>query len=261
MSGPLDILASIPGFTGATVESRLSAGPTNDSYEILNRGGRYVLRIDRPAAARLGLDRERERSVIDAVAAAGLAPAPAWHDPEAGVLIRAYIPGRAWSRSDLSEPGNPERLAALLRRLHAHDPVGPRFDPLAAAVRYAEQLGTGAARALCLDAARTSRDIEPVAPVLCHNDLVCGNILEGESLSLIDWEYAAAGDPFFDLAIVVAHHGLPPALAPQVLGAYLQREPEQAEVRRLEAQCRLYRTLLRLWNLRVGGPESRARTR
>ncbi len=261
MSAPLDILASIPGFAGATVETRLSAGPTNDSYEILNRGERCVLRIDRPGAARLGLDRGRERRVIDAAAQAGLAPAPDWHDTGAGVLIRPYIPGRAWSRCDLLNPKNLERLAALLLRLHALNPVGPRFDPLAAAVRYAEQLDSGTARALCLDAARTFRDIEPVAPVLCHNDLVCQNILEGETLALIDWEYAAAGDPFFDLAIVVAHHDLQPALAQHFLGAYLQREPGQAEMRRLAAQCRFYRSLLKLWNLRVEGLESRPRPR
>ncbi|MGD8346051.1 MAG: choline/ethanolamine kinase family protein [Lysobacterales bacterium] len=261
MREPLGVLAAVPGFSGATVELRLSEGPTNDSYEILNAGARFVLRIDRPEAARLGLDRRRERRVMDAAAESGLAPAPAWHDIEAGVLIRPYIPGRAWFRSDLLKPKNLERLAALLRRLHALEPVGPRFDPLAAAVRYAEQLDTGEARALCLEAARMFRDIEPAAPVLCHNDLVCRNILEGESLALIDWEYAAAGDALFDLAIVVQHHDLEAERAQRFLSAYLQREPGQAEMRRFEAQCRFYRLLLKLWNLRVESQKSQSTPR
>jgi len=38
------------------------------------------------------------------------------------------------------------------------------------------------------------------SPVLCHNDAYYQNILVGDRLWLIDWEYAAMGDPFFDLA-------------------------------------------------------------
>ena len=72
---------------------------------------------------------------------------------------------------------------------------------------------------------------------------------------------AARNEGLGNLRVLSAHRLVPPALARHVLGAYLQREPGQAEVRRLEAQCRLYRTLLKLWNLRVGGPEGRARTR
>ena len=45
-------------------------------------------------------------------------------------------------------------------------------------------------------------------PALCHNDLVHSNIIDGDPVRLIDWEYSAVGDPYFDLAIVVRHHQL-----------------------------------------------------
>jgi thiamine kinase-like enzyme len=45
--------------------------------------------------------------------------------------------------------------------------------------------------------------------VLGHNDLLNGNLLlvDGQ-IRLIDWEYAAMADPFFDLANFSSHHDL-----------------------------------------------------
>ena len=43
----------------------------------------------------------------------------------------------------------------------------------------------------------------------CHNDLLAENFLDSsEKLWLIDWEYAAMGDPLFDLANFVANFEL-----------------------------------------------------
>ena len=97
----------------------------------------------------------------------------------------------------------------------------------------------------------TRRSVRPSA--LCHNDLVAGNILEtdGQGLVLIDWEYAGIGDPFFDLAVVVEHHGVRPPVARGFLATYLGRAAQADEVARLERQCRFYGHLLDLWRLRI----------
>ena len=68
---------------------------------------------------------------------------------------------------------------------------------------------------------------------------------------MIDWEYAGLGDPYFDLAIVIQHHGLGPDLASHFLHCYLEREPLAAESRRLQDWCSVYAALLDLWTLRV----------
>lgn len=246
-------LASIPGFSHARVESQLSNGPTNASYLLENSGQSFVLRLDKPEANKLGLDRFNEKQVCEAVAEAGLALPPIHFDPAAGVYLRKFIPGRSWTTSDLVVAANRERLARLLRRLHRIEPVGKDFDPLAAARRYAAHSGGDRARSILLEAESLAADpaLEPVARVLCHNDLVCGNILEGQQLMLIDWEYAAIGDPFFDLAVVVRHHGLDESAAMDFLAAYLGREVGQRDAQRLAQQCAFYHCLLQLWNLRV----------
>jgi thiamine kinase-like enzyme len=194
--------------------------------------------------------------VCEALAAAGLGHAPVRFDAEAGVYLRRYVPGRAWSAEDLQNTRNLERLAELLRRVHALPPAGRKFKPLKAAGRYARQIGTAKAGNLFGQAATAYALAEPATPALCHNDLFCGNVIESDDdgLALIDWEYAGIGDPFFDLAVVVRHHELAEAPARHFLGAYLGREVVEEDMARLGKQCRFYAALLALWNLRINPP-------
>ena len=252
MNNPRAILESIPGFESAEIIRRESDGPTNESWRVMRGSECFVLRLDKPEAARLGLDRESEKAVCEALADAGLAPRPLHFDVEAGVYLRPYLPGWSWTPKDLEQTANLERLALLLRSLHALPAVGRAFKPLKAAGRYARQIGTVDAGKLFERAALAHTLIEPYTPVLCHNDLFCENIIECDGLTLIDWEYAGPGDPFFDLAIVVQHHGLKAGPAGHLLWAYLQHEPRRADHERLAKQCRFYQALLDLWNLRVG---------
>lgn len=251
MSDPQAILAAIPGFRAATISGRQSAGPTNESWHVERDGERFVLRLDRPEAARLGLDRQSEKDVCEAAARAGIAPQPVHFDVDAGIYLRPWLPGRCWTPEDLEREENLGRLAQLLRRLHALPPAGGAFRPLQAAGRYARQIGGVEAGNLFGQAATAHTLIEPSAPAPCHNDLFCGNIIDGDELALIDWEYSGMGDPFFDLAVVVQHHRIGTGLATHFLQAYLQREPGPADQARLEKQCRFYQALLDLWNLRV----------
>jgi len=247
------VLAGIPGFATALVRARLSNGPSNASYLIEQGDAAFVLRVDKPEATRLGLDREAEGEVLRALASAGLVEAPLYSAPSQGILLRRFIPGRTWSPDEWRESGKLARLAHVLRKLHALSPAGRPFDPLGAARRYAMQLGTPRAQAVLEAAAKAYAAIPPATPVLCHNDPVCGNILEsGDRLILIDWEYAGGGDPFFDLAVVVEHHAVDEQHARGFVAAYLGREPGDDDLGRLDRHCRFYGRLLELWRLRVG---------
>ena len=246
-------LEAIPHFKDARVDAQLSDGPTNASYLLEQAGAQYVLRLDKPDATKLGLNRSNEKQICKVVADAGLAPEPLYFDPAAGIYLRHYLPGRSWVDSDLDIPGNLERLAGLLRELHGLAPVGATFDPLTAARRYAEQLGSEQSWSILRRAEKLVQQLaaDSTAPALCHNDLVCQNVLEGERLMLIDWEYAGIGDPFFDLAVVVQHHELGKKLAHGFLNAYLERTALTGELKHLELQCDFYACLLKLWGLRI----------
>ena len=250
------ILSRLPGMQGATLGTCLADGPTNTTWAVQRGNERFVLRLDKQATRSLGLDRANERTVCTALASAGLTPGYLHFDVDGGICLRPYLAGRTVEPRDLHDPGFLARLSGVLRRLHGLAPVGSRFDVVTAAHRYAERLSSPEASALAesvsviADAMQRYR----AAPALCHNDLVAENMLETEEreLVLIDWEYAGMGDPFFDLAVVVQHHGLQQHLAEAFLEAYLQRAPVDAELERFGLQCDLYDALLTLWNLRVG---------
>ncbi len=247
------VLAGLPGCAGAVPGEKLADGPTNTSYRVACGGDSLVLRIDKPEARALGLDRESERDVLHALSRASLTEPPLHVDPARGVLLRRFLPGRAWTPADLRSPANLARLAAVLRALHAAPLAARPFDPLGAARRYAEQIDTPAARELLAGAAAAHARVPPAQPALCHNDPVCGNVLETDAGPvLIDWEYAGPGDPFFDLGVVVAHHDIDATGREGFVSAYLGRAAAPADIARLEAQARFYRRLLALWTLRVG---------
>jgi thiamine kinase-like enzyme len=244
-------LAEIPGFAGASVRERLSDGPTNASYLVERNGQRYVLRLDKAAVDRLGLDRQRERRAVELAARAGLTPPLLYTGP--GVALRHWLPGRSWGRAALTRPCNLDRLAAVLRSLHEVPGDAGPFDPLVAARHYAARLGTPAAQVI-LDRAEglaAGAGGGSSRRVLCHNDLVSENIFETDQgqLLLIDWEYAGTGEALFDLAVVVQHHGLDAALSAGFLDAYLGRSATDPERERLAGQRALYQCLLDLWNM------------
>jgi thiamine kinase-like enzyme len=58
----------------------------------------------------------------------------------------------------------------------------------------------------------------------CHNDLLLGNIIraqEGDTLLLVDWEYAGMGHPFFDLGNLAVNNALDGEAEERLLSAYL----------------------------------------
>ena len=72
------------------------------------------------------------------------------------------------------------------------------------------------------------------------------NIISAPAVRFLDWEYACDNDPLFDVAVVVAHHGLSDRQAGILLdacfGGYSGSFRE-----RLGGQVRLYNALNWLW--------------
>jgi thiamine kinase-like enzyme len=250
---PETALTTIPGFTHARMGIVLADGPTNKTVLLDFFDAKYVLRVDKPTVAELGLDRIAEEEICRMVAAAGLAPEPVYYDHANGVSLRRFVPGTNWLESDLRSTSSLKKLAGLLRNMHNLPAVNAEFKPGAAVDRYAEQLGTDEARQIAhkaRDLLAETRQLQD-RTCLCHNDLLNHNILDSNRVMLIDWEFAGMGDPYFDLAVVVQHHALGEKLGRQFLTAYLARKPNDAEQERLAKNCAFYAALLELWLLRI----------
>lgn len=242
------LLAGIEPLRGAEILENLAGGPASDSWLLTAGDERFVARLDKPLARLLGLDRRAELEVLHTVSVAGIGPQIIWADPGKGVLVTSYIPGHAWSVMDVHNRVRLGRLAATLRQLHCLPPRGPAFAPGKTALAYAREIGTHSASRLAEKATKLAEKLlsETRRPCICHNDLVHSNIIDGETVRLIDWEYSAVGDPYFDLAIVVRHHQLEADRIEYFLDAYFGT-PGNEHFSRLGAFCYLYDQLAALW--------------
>ena len=87
------------------------------------------------------------------------------------------------------------------------------------------------------------------AAVVCHSDLHTLNLIDrGSSLILLDWEYAHAADPLWDVAAWSANNDFEPPLQRQLLAAYTQRPPTPDETPRLRRLLWLYDYVCWLWS-------------
>jgi thiamine kinase len=252
-------IARIPGIEPAKARYRaLGGGQSNHSWLIETEDRKLVLRLDGPRIAALGLDRHTELKILRQAAGQGLAPAVVYADPQAGILVYEYLPGRCWTRTDLESDNNLEALAALFRRVHALPRSGVPFDAAGAAARYLELIRSDEALAStgqrCLDLVERIPLLGETA--CCHNDVVAANVIATPALRLLDWEYACDNDPLFDLASVIGYHDLDPRRQATLLRAYAGGLESRE---RLEQQLRLFDALQWLWLAAVAGKAERPR--
>jgi thiamine kinase len=251
---PLDELESmvsrhVPG-EGKPEIHRLGHGLVNDTYRVLRGGRAYALRVAATNLYGLGLDRAWEARVLERAAAADLAPVPEYCDPQRGILIARWVDGRLWSPVDVRRQSNIARVAELMRRIHALPmPAPARAMSPAKWIEYygaalTGELSAAAARRLAALAA-----LPGVDPVVCHSDLHTLNLVDrGNSLVLLDWEYAHAADPLWDLAGWSANNDLEDNLKHDLLASYTGRPPTHHEYLRLQLLGWLYDYVCLLWS-------------
>jgi thiamine kinase len=191
----------------ARVLRTLRVTPIRGTWLVARGRERFVLHVDGPLAAPLGLDRRAEFRLQALAAEAGIAPGPVLLRAAApAVLVTRWASGSAWEAQQFASARGLAHLAALLRELHSIElPPGTRGDLGARADRYARILGTAAARRLAREVrALEAQSRHPGGLRLCHRDPLPANVVGRRAVRLIDWEYAGPGDPSFDIAAVCA---------------------------------------------------------
>ena len=246
---PGQALKLIPGFSRSPCRHEiLLGGLTNRSFRVESADGTFVLRLDDEHTAGLGLSRDAELKARAAAFEEGLAARVVFADVRQGILLSEYIVGDVWTAEHLKKPENLVVVAELIGAVHALPMLGQRFDANRAAQRYVDNLidrpGLHRFAESCQQIIRLIPAVEYFR--CCHNDVTAGNIVEGEGLTLLDWEYALDNDPMFDLAAVIGYHDLDSAQSEILLDAYTggsnlrQRE-------HLRNQIRLFDAIQWLW--------------
>ncbi len=215
----------------------LEGGITNRNYRATFAGREHVIRLPGRDTELLGIDRAAEGRAASAAAELGVAPPVTAVLEDPPCLVCEFVPGRQVTEEDLREPGLLENLARTLARLHQGGQA-PRvaFSPFRVVEDYdatarrrgasiPDDFAPAHARAKRIEAALG--DAGEHAPVLCHNDLLAGNLLvDGDRIWIVDWEYAGSGDRWFDLGNLAVNNGLGPDEEDRLLAAYFDQPPD-----------------------------------
>jgi len=213
---------------GSVSYEPIPGGITNRNFLVKDDDESYFVRLSEDKSF-LGIDRRNERVCQQAAAEVSVSPAVVHY--EEGVLVSRCIEAQTLTNEDVCRDAIVERLAATVRQLHdaRHQLTGEMlyfcpFQTVRTYVETARRLKAELPRdidSLLEDAGLLSRGMAAFHPTLCHNDLLAANIMDdGQRLWLIDWEYAAIGNPLFDLASISANCGLPDELEARLLEVY-----------------------------------------
>ena len=218
----------MPGWSGrAHVVGALSGGITNRNHLVDVDGARFVVRLPGADTALLEIDRDCELEAGSRAAALGFAPAALGLFE--GCLVTEFVTGAAMAASEFEHPETLDRIATMLREVHAGPPLDHSFDAFtvprlhrAAAISRSVPIPDAYAtvdRVVGEIAAAFGTNSDPVCP--CHNDLLRANFLrDGEQIWLLDWEYAGMNDRAFDLGNLAVNNGISPEAEDHLVAAY-----------------------------------------
>ncbi len=234
----------------------LGESGNNISVVVANRAS-FVVRINRARHAENDLDPAAERSALNRAAEAGLAPRPRYSHFDQGLLVCDYLPSSP-PDGHSAHSREPAEIAALLRSIHSLSPIEAALD-LPERIRfYTRRLRAQAvgpeAQDLALEqlelAQESARELRVAdqEPVLCHNDLLAANrLFSNGRLWALDWEYAATGSRWFDLAAIIHGDDLDVASQTALVEAYLGRKPLSCEQQMLRWAGTCYQALACAW--------------
>ena len=193
-----------------TVLGELTGGQTNRSFllkaSVAGSPHNLVLRLFSPLSKSLGICRDRERTIHQAVASLGIAPKIIHWDNAAGFSVIESVAGRQWRDEDFSAPNKQQYLKAIIADYQTLSlPALSKFNYLSHLDAYASHT----AQHLPQPEQREWQDFRhrlsiwqtaTWQPVVTHHDLIASNIIENEgNIKIIDWEYAGLGHSAFDM--------------------------------------------------------------
>jgi thiamine kinase-like enzyme len=233
----------------------LSDDDANRIWYVAHPGGRCIAKFPDTKSGQT-ISRALEYELLSIAAEVGIAPRPLGHDPVSDIVFVEELEGcsalsQEWAGAD-------EVLGVVgrtLQRLHSLAPPVSlrRFDPLAFAAAYRTEVGESSARAALALYDECEQLVLQCAHLLsgsclCHNDLHAGNVLTGEQVWLIDFEYAVQAAPIVDVASYVAYNELDDDAAVSLARASLTDDPSFSIVD-LRAVVRIQRILGELWEI------------
>lgn len=229
---------------------KIPAGLTNDDYLVKTTKGAYVFRIPKKLNAKL-FNYRHEALVLKAVRTTGYDVPFVYFDATSGIKVSTYLPGlKSFKNSILSLKTKIELVAKGLKEIHQLKvKQSIEFNPFNKLEKYRSLVNKALFKdeaeviALCLKQYQTTK------LVLCHNDLVDGNLLfKDKELYIIDYEYAGYNHPLFDLASFLSENNIEDVrYIKQLLRTYFNTKKIDAKYKQLMQWYRFNDLLWSYW--------------
>lgn len=250
-------LSRIPRFTNVKlndIKMEPLIGWGNFSYKITHGVSSYVFRIPRKTNAYL-VNRADECRNLKPICAAGWYSATHYFDRD-GMMLSDFIPATTAVNPGViqSKPEMIGQIAIIFKQLHDSNiklqnklDMQKKIDLLFNFLKDMQVKLPGDIEQIYSKITiifnALNKTITRYVP--CHNDPTPHNFLLAAdgSVKLIDWEYSGSNDPFWDLGNFAAQSDLNSEQEKTLLSTYLQRDPSEAELQRLQ----LYKPIVQLW--------------
>jgi thiamine kinase len=235
-----------PPLSQPQVQQRLGDGQSNFSVKVGDGEHSWVVRLDGFEPGLLGLSRSAELRAHRLAAQKLLAPEPVYNNPELGALVCVYCPPDSQTLAGTQEL---QELGKLLREIQQLPAIKLRLQPARRVQHYLRHLPQQRLSEEFTAACTRAQHYERSA-LMCHNDLLRANRVRSQGkLLALDWEYAACGDPWFEIAVIAEGDQLGESELEILITTWLQRAATEEEHQRLRDQRCIYREMARLWLL------------
>ena len=180
----------------------------SDVYFCFFNGIKAVIKEDKLCAKKIGLNREREASLLNAISHSCSCPNIIFNDFNAGIIIWEYIEGTEVESKLILDKDFFIRLGRKVKNIHITDTTTLSSYNFLDFIEHYKNIIKDSKSAVDINNLISKLYNSDTQLTLCHNDLTKPNILVGDTISFIDWEYASLNDPHYDIATVFQSYNL-----------------------------------------------------
>ncbi|MFT4280316.1 phosphotransferase [Microbacterium sp.] len=230
-------------FAGDLRLERISSGTTNVNWRMLSPEGTRFLKVPGLGADAF-VDRRVAHEAAVVAAATGVGPAVLYFDPVTGIEVSAFLEGyRSSGAGDLLSPEGMDEVMRLYRQLHGGELLSVTKTLFGMIDEHCAQVAdTG--RALQPYQREVQERWRPIQEryvaaglelVPGHNDPNPPNFMvkHGAPMMLIDFDYAANTDRYYELGAYLTILGIPVDLRAALFERYSGAAPTEGQLARL----------------------------
>ena len=187
----------------------------------------------------------------------GIAPRPYYFSRGHDFQVEDWIGDSTLDKSDIPREQKIELLASTLNKIHKLPVFALSVDFPQDWQTYIEMSGIKVSEELQQNLDESSKcwtDTHQHDQVLCHNDLAMEHVCSGKQVVVFDWEYAACGNRYYDLASCATINNLGEQETKMLQQAYsrFSEIPFADVVAQMEEQVPLVDLTNDLWYLAAG---------